>query len=686
MIFTPEFYAKYKWSNPLNNAVVYDIETFPNTFTLNVEELCSDVEFTFEISTFKDDRLLLFQWFNMLQSRQVPMIGFNTINFDYPVIHHIFKNPHITVQEIYAFAMNLINSQNRFGNTIWESDRFTPQIDLFKIHHFDNKAKTTSLKALQINMRSETVVETPVPFGTELTRQQIDDFIIPYNKHDVKKTKEFAYHSFKALEFRAGLRATLQGDVFNFNDTKIGAKILEQRLGDDICYTRSSGRKEPRQTVRHRIALADIIFPYIRFQHPEFVRVLDYMRSQVLTPDDLEDPDAPIKTKGVFKGLVANIDGIEFGFGTGGIHGSILNKRFYADDEWLIRDIDVKGLYPSIAIVNRLAPAHLGEAFTREYALIPIERAKYAKGTVENGSYKLAGNGTYGNSNNKFSVFYDPQFTMTITINGQLMLCMLAEWLMTVPTLQIIQINTDGITYRIHKSMEPQAAAICKQWEAFTLLDLEDADYSRMWIRDVNNYIAETTSGKLKQKGAYWHPKSGDEYADSISESSPPAWHKDLGNLVSIKAAVAAMVHGVPVEQYIRFHTDPFDFMLRVKVDRASNLMLGQREIQRTSRYYVARNGEELKKISPPAKGANVGDWKRRNGITDVEFNRIAATLAPGEWSELIHTKNKSKYEIREMGIEAGWKVAECNNSNNFQFDNLNYDYYITEANKLLIG
>lgn len=315
---------------------------------------------------------------------------------------------------------------------------------------------------------------------------------------------------------------------------------------------------------------------------------------------------------------------------------------------------------------------------------MPLERAKHKKGTVENASLKLAANGTYGNSNNKYSVFYDPKFTMSITINGQLMLCMLAEWLLTVPTLQIIQINTDGITYKINKIFEPFAAHICKQWEKYTLLTLEDADYSAMWIRDVNNYVAQTTKGKLKQKGAYWSPEP-ENYAESISENSPPAWHKDLGGIVIIRAAVAAMTQGVTVENFIKNHLDMFDFMLRAKVDRSSKLMLGNREIQRTSRYYVAKNGDDLKKISPPVAGAKVGDYKRKSGLTDAEFNSISQTLQPGEWDGRIHTGNKSRYEIREMSIEAGFKVAECNDAANFRFDNLNYDWYIQEAKKLVI-
>lgn len=682
----------------LRKSVAYDLEIFPNYFSLDAEEIFGSIKGVFQICPWRDDRHHLRQWFEFLAAEQIPMIGFNNLGYDYLIIHEIFKNPFITNEQLYALSKSIINQPfNAPRKMIWESDRFAPQIDLMKVHHFDNKAKTTSLKALEINMRSPVVLESELSFDEPITQHDAETIVLPYNRTDTRETKQFALHSMEALEFRVGTLARLEGDVMNFNDTKIGEKILEQRLGPDLCYQftprypgDNNPRRSPRQTIRSRIALSDIIFPYVSFQHPEFQRVLSYMQSQVLTPDDLDDPDAPIKTKGVFKGLTANVGGIDFSFGTGGIHGSVLSKRFVATDEWLIRDIDVASLYPSVAIVNRLAPAHLGAPFVDEYARLPEERrewqAKKGKKCVEANSMKLAGNGTYGKSNSPFSVFYDPQFTMTITINGQLMLCMLAEWLLPVPTLQLIAINTDGITYRIHRDHLAQAQEIEKRWQEFTLLKLEDAAYSRMFIRDVNSYIAETTDGSLKLKGCYWFPGMSGDYFKDISSSQPPAWHKDLGNLVSIKAAVAAMVHGIDPEQFVRFHTDPFDFMLRVKVDRASHLMLGGREIQGTSRYYVALQGEELVKVSPPVKGARVGDYKRANGVPDDLFKSVSAEIGPGVHDPRIHTKNKSKYEIREMTIEAGWKVRECNDAATFRFDNINYEFYVSEARKLLIG
>ena len=317
----------------LENAVVFDLETLPNCVTVAAEFLYSDTKAVWEISEYRDDREGLRQWFNWLADGQIPMIGFNSEGFDYAVLHVLWRNPQATYADLYDKAQQIINGNDRFAHTIWPRDRFAPQIDLYKLHHFDNRAKTTSLKALQFNMRSSSVMESAVPFGVPVSREDIDSDLIPYNQHDVGETKRFAHYSLPAIQFRIGLIDQFGVECLSWNDTKIGEKMLEQRLGDDMCYDRSSGRKERRQTMRSRVALKDIIFPYIQFQNPEFQRVHRFMLDQVLTPEDISDPDAPIKTKGVFTDLHADVGGVRFEFGTGGVHASVEKQRFEADSD-----------------------------------------------------------------------------------------------------------------------------------------------------------------------------------------------------------------------------------------------------------------------------------------------------------------------------------------------------------------
>lgn len=482
----------------LDHAQVYDLECLPNVFTCCMMPLHGDGCDVWEISEFRDDRGPLLQRLLWMQQNNVPLIGFNNEGYDYPLLHMLMLNPNATYQELHAKSQAIITSgygDNRWAHQIWARDRFIPQIDLYKIHHFDNKAKVTSLKALQFAMRSPSVVESSLPFDRAVTADEIDQDLIPYNKHDVAETKRFAHYSMGAIEFRISLVGQFGVDCLSWNDTKIGEKTLEQRLGDNVCYewkdTPSGGRKRHRrQTIRSQIALKDIIFPYVRFEHPEFQRVHAFMQEQVLTPADMDDPDSPIQTKGVIN-IAANVGGLDFHFGTGGMHACLPAQRIHATDEWLIRDIDVASLYPSLSNVNQLAPEHLGAAFVTEYAKLPVERKQYAKGTMLNALFKLASNGAWGKSGNMYSSLYDLAYFLRMPINGQLLICMLAEQLLVVPTIKLIAVNTDGITYYIHRDHLNAARAVEQAWEDYTCLVLEDAHYKSLFIRDVNNYVAE---------------------------------------------------------------------------------------------------------------------------------------------------------------------------------------------------
>ena len=122
---------------------------------------------------------------------------------------------------------------------------------------------------------------------------------------------------------------------------------------------------------------------------------------------------------------------------------------------------------------------------------------------------KLALNGVYGDSNNGFSVFYDPLFTMRITLNGQLLLCKLVEYI-----LRRFQGAPDPVQHRWHNSQDTRKSSYalqeaCDKWQFLTRLNLEQVNYKRMCIRDVNNYLGQYENGKVKRKGAYEYEMEG---------------------------------------------------------------------------------------------------------------------------------------------------------------------------------
>lgn len=611
------------------NDFVYDIETFPNVFTLTVEHVNAPLTRYFEISPYRNDGKKIMEFLMWLKKRNGRMIGFNNIGFDYPVLHVLIQtNGFVTANTLYNKAMAIINSQNYDGNEKWQhqvyaKDRFIDQIDVFKIHHFDNKARATGLKILEFNMRSESIEDLPFPVGSHLTQAQIP-LLKSYNIHDVRQTKKFANDdkTKKMIAFREELTHKYNRDFMNHNDTKIGKDYFIMKLEEAQvpCYEFGSDGRKPRQTRRPVIHLSDAILPTIIFESSEFNRVLIWLKSQSIT-----------ETKGVFKDLEVIVNGFPFVFGTGGIHGSVESKIIQNDDDYRIIDIDVKSYYPSLSIANRFYPEHLGETFCDIYKYLFEERKKYPKFSAINEMLKLALNGVYGDSNSPFSVFYDPLFTMKITLNGQLLLCMLAEQVMKLG--ELIQINTDGLTVKIRKEMVEDLKYVQECWEKFTGLQLEEVMYEKMFIRDVNNYIAVSEKG-CKRKGDYEYDRE---------------WHQNHSALVVPKVVELVLLQNASIRETVTNWPDVMDFMLRTKVPRSSRLVMerdgGEQQVQNTTRYYVAKGGGNLVKIMPPLKG---------------------------------------KTSERRFNVESGWGTNVCNKMSEFVGD-IDYDYYIQEVEKLCL-
>ena len=682
---------------------IYDIETFPNCLTFTA--ICADNSRThvYECSSRKNDVSQLFEFLDMLHDKKHRMVGFNNKGFDYPVLHELLevKAKAVTVsgkavaKKAYKVAQNLISVQAEHNNA--RLKEYIKQIDLFKIHHFDNKARATSLKMIEFNMRSDSIEDLPFPVGTELTDSEID-VLLKYNMHDVVKTLDFYNISLNLIRFRDELSKKYRRDFTNHNDTKIGKDYFIMQLEKtmpDSCYKKdSTGKKVINQTKRPLIAIKDCLFNYYDFQRPEFKAIFEWFKKQTITETkgvfsdiaedklervamfaDMNIMRKKFKAEQIDEELVAfkaaypagwidkvelkakkkgqpvysywycwheaetlnvMVDGFRFDFGTGGIHGSLSSCIVAESDTHQLIDADVSSMYPNIAIANRVYPEHLTDRFCDIYKDVYEQRKSYPKASAENAMLKLALNGVYGDSNNQYSPFYDPQYTMTITINGQLSLCLLAEKLLTIEGLSLVQVNTDGVTVLCPRNMMDRYNAICEEWQQQVGLQLEYANYSKMIIRDVNNYLAFYTDGKVKRKGAYQYEGLG--------------WHQNQGGLVIPMAAEANMIYGTDIKDFVQNHKDMYNFMLRTKVPRNSKLMLVMddgTEIQQQNicRYYACKDGGKLVKIMP-------------------------ALIEGGE--------------DRRLSIDSSWNVKTCNNIKDFGND-IDYDYYIAEAEKLVV-
>lgn len=654
----------------------WDIETYPNIFTASFIHAATGMKLVFEISDRKNEQQQLIEFVFNLGRSKARGIGFNNLAFDYPVLHYVVNTPGCTLEQIYAKAQSQIKPEGQWPEIVWDRDQIFEQIDLYKINHFDNKARRTSLKSVEIGMRSEQVMDLPYEVGATLDDQQKDHLIVYNRDFDVHHTLRFYVRCLDKIHFREELTKQYGRNFMNHADTKIGKDIFVHEL--EKAGVDCSG-----VTIRERIALTDVIPPYVKLETTEFTDIMNRMKSVVLTK---KQQDELLTTKGVFSDMVATVDGIEYTFGLGGIHSGIPNCIYKSGDGFVMSARDVTSLYPSLAIKNRYYPEHLGETFCDVYEQLFFRRrdAKRAGDKVVDATLKLALNGTFGNMGSRFSPFCDHKCLLSITITGQLSMAMLVEQLRKVPQMTIVQTNTDGLILHHPAQYLEHVDNVCQWWMDVTQLNLECEDITSVYQRDVNNYIQVGTNGKIKRKGAY-------EYKYQ--------WHQDPSAMIVARAAEAALVHGEDIRTFITQHRDPFDFMLRAKVPRSARLVMrwpewgAEQEMQNTTRVFISRNGGSLVKLLPPT--GTPGTWKRKNGVKDDVYNAVMREITgqPGEldsigtpWDERIHTKSRSKHDaVRETSMCAGWKVTECADAKDFDWGALNYDWYIQEAEKLVL-
>lgn len=672
----------------LRKTIIYDLEIMPEVFLGTFLDISTGIHRTFEISWRKNEHFLMLNYLDTIKNNGYVMAGFNNYYYDYPILDIIWGilDP---FEDIPAVAWEkseaILHSDSRFENAIFESDQKILQIDLYKIHHFDNKAKTVSLKRLEFNMRRRDIVEYSRGFSESAKTDAEMEELIAYNLEDVMATYQFWCMSLEHIQFRNSLIPDFGVAVMNYNDTKIGEKLIANKL--EAVVDRDQLWK---QTWREYIDVKDIIFPVVRFTDPVLRDLLsrmrrlrafivgesfewndhgDYLEGKVRVEnaeknlaelkrevrekkrkkDDPELTSAKERLDALVSRyhdwqLSVTVNGANFDLGKGGIHSAVGWSVFRKEPGWKIKDVDVTSFYPSIAIEYGMRPEHLPEEFTEIYTKLKEDRLKYPKGTAQNLMLKLALNGTYGKTKSKYSMLYDPQYALQTVVNGQLLLLMLWDMLSEIDGIRLVQANTDGLSYMAREEDEERELAICSRWEELTRMSLEHVEYESMFIRDVNNYVARSVDGKVKLKGAYNYKEL------YCGDPTGVVWHKNHSAIVCQKAAVAFLLDGVPVDVFVRSHNDVFDFFYCTNVNRKSRLLWGDEEVQRNTRYLVSPTGKPLTKVMPPlAKSPNK---ERLIGINKDQLVSVHNT---------VRSTDPTDYDI-------------------------DYDFYVAEATKLVEG
>jgi len=628
------------------NVIIYDIETMKEYF-LVVALIPGEPYRVFDVNKNKNN-LDAFISFTE-QYKDYYWVGYNNIRFDSQVVEwvirnceywHELSNLEITAKIAQKAADVIDDANHDVFPEYRESDLTLKQLDLFKVHHFDNKNRRVSLKRLEFEMDLENIEEMPIHHSKENMTTEDIELTKEYCYNDVWATYQFylvtigetdhpLYKGENRIELRQDIEAEFGIPCLNYSDSKIGDEMIKKYYCEQ---KRIDYQQLPKKGYfRKSIAVKNCIAPYVEFQTAELQAFLKKIKKLNL---GLQDD---------FKEELHFYNNV-YSFMKGGLHTENSPKIFEADDEYEIIDWDVSSYYPAIIINNGRYPYHLGPEFLRGYQemfnkrleLKPLaKKDKKIKGIV--GALKLAVNSVYGKSSDMQNWIYDRQLTMFTTITGELSLMMLIE-AYELAGINVISANTDGVTIMIKKCYIDKMHEINAWWSELTKYELERADYQKIIFSTVNDYLAIKTDGEVKKKG------------DFVTDFE---LHKNKSARVVPLALEQYFLRNVPVDTTIKSHNNIFDFCLRQKaskdfhyegIDRAT----GEKKVyNKLIRYYISNTGEKLLKVKNEDSDSGAAD------VSQVEA---------GEWLATVCNHLKKDHPL----------------------DNINYDYYIERAERLI--
>lgn len=645
---------------------VYDIEVFQNIFHCSVKNTETGEIYKFEISERKNQLRELVKFFKQVDSyikwgdfyttdleikSEVIFCGYNNLHYDNPIVNYIIeyedKLMSYNVATICSSIFNLsrtITTSTEDNIEAWKHWKYQIWFDTFDLLTmlYSNKLRV-GLKEIQVTMQYPNVQEFVCDWSKPLPLEDFDN-MIDYNINDIESTAELLNRCKKDIDLRIAIEDEYGVRVLSKDGVNIGMKILTQKYLEKtgLTWWDIEGLRSPMDY----IPLKDVILPFIKYDSPVLQRVLDDMKSQIVSPG----------RKGYENNFIFN--GLRYTVGVGGIHSKNDPEIIIPKEDEMLIDIDVASLYPSMLIEYKFYPKHLGPEFLEVYSQIKDERieAKHNGDKVKNETLKLALNGLSGNLQNQHNFCYSPFAVMQIRINGQLLLLMLAERLTQIGC-RIVQANTDGLFVLLKKSIYEQANKICQEWEQLTRLTLEEERFEAMYQYAINDYIAV--------KEGYKETKNPDLIKTKGMFITKVLLGKGLSAKIIPEAIIKYFVDGIPVEDTIKGCTDIRKFLMSEKTGKQWHVEYMNQEQQRTNRFYASTNGGYLWK------------WK----YTGHAEGEVVEYYEPYVGRQSYIAKEKS---YQNMLTASGVTLLNKFDDKPIEERKINYRYYIYEAYKII--
>ena len=610
---------------------------------------------------------------NFLLDKSNMFVGFNSINYDMPMIcayvstvmdksgFQVRPRTNLELKEVSDFIIGF----NGFTSDIYKYN------NIHKVHskignervypnHTDLSKLTPriGLKMIGANLGFPKLQELPVDVTKHITNEE-EKMLFNYCKNDCRVT-EAVYNELKgAIDYRISLNdkhgidhGAEYENIINMSDVKLGSHLMVKEMG--IRKFKTQDRIHELFNKPNSYKAPD----YIKFKDKDLQKLVrdientTFMvkQSEVknkfghnkvdlkeVAIDDTTGEEIP-KDAWFMKQLV-NCGDLTLVLGAGGLHSNEKTQHVIPNEDEILCEFDVGSMYPSIIIENNYCPHFLkSSGFIKTFSDAKENRMKYkmdpTKGN-ESLTEKNKLNSAAGQMKSPYSPFFDPFKNLSLCLTGQLSLIWLIENL-TLAGGKVVSANTDGVNVIFNKKDEGEIMKVVADFQKQSKLSLEQTKYDSIHSRDVNNYFAVLSNGSMKVKGY--------KVKNSISKS--PEFN------VCTMAAIENIKNGTDVEEFIRNHSQVCDFMA----------------VKRVTGHKKKDNSE--KEMNTPTgalyKGERVGKL--------VRFYKST------KGSDIYYINSK----FNEAKISNGGDAALAMDLPDTIPQDIDYDFYVTRANKII--
>ena len=413
------------------------------------------------------------------------MVGYNIKGYDLAIANGIYQG--FTPQEIKILNDLIIKPDSMFNSNLHTRMAPFAKRKIKNVVYQDLLDDGSgSLKEKEATLGLD-ILESSVDFEKEdLTAEDIEE-VIHYCKQDVYASMYFydkVVKPYTKTKLAMGIHFNIPEEVCHMSTN---ARLVSLALGAKrTTYTDAE---------REDIDIPNRIKSYCYENLP--LKILDKIRTSRA-------------------GFTVKLFDNEVSFGNGGIHSTWIGNfseapKLYieSDDDYVLINVDAESYYPSLLIqlgcLSRSVtnPQRFIDIFNERIELKHIPNRTEEQDMAQ-AADKLVLNTTFGASGNKWLDLYDPyQCTKTCRV-GQIFLASFACKIhKTINSAKIIQTNTDGILVYLARKDVCILDKLVEEWTSYGGINMEYDYVSKIWQRDVNNYLLVKDEGSVKRKGGW---------------------------------------------------------------------------------------------------------------------------------------------------------------------------------------